>query len=260
LGAFFDRLIGSPLSPYVRKVAWALGQKGQTFLTDPLVAFYGNDTFSVLSPLRRIPLLLLPTSDVPIVDSRVICEYLEEAFPGQPSLFPAGLEARSHARWVEEYAGTRLSDTLLWRLWNALSIERFVWSKPAPTTEQLHVIYGECAKALRRVEEQLAPRKSTFLFGESICTADVALAQPFVNALYLKQFREQFGFEQSYPHTAAFVRAVSSAPHVADWVELGGKLTRVPVANHRETMSQLGFAVVDAVVTGDTPRRGISRL
>ncbi len=256
------RLLGSPLSPYVRKVAFALKQKGRAFAVDPLVAFYGNEKFSALSPLRRIPVLLPDGTEDPrraIVDSRVICEFLEDALPQGPSLFPAGPEARARARWIEEYAGTRLSDVLLWRLWNALSIERFVWGKAPPSPEQLPRLFSECDEVLRFVEDELAPRASTYLFGEALYVADLALAGPIVNALYLKPFRDQFELEQTYPHTAAFVRAVLATPNAADWVELGGKLARVPIAVHRETARRLGFAVVDAGVTAETPRPGIPR-
>ncbi len=52
------RIIGSCLSPYVRKVLVCLGLKGIAYDIDPLVPFFGNNQFSRLSPLRRIPVLI----------------------------------------------------------------------------------------------------------------------------------------------------------------------------------------------------------
>ena len=49
------RIVGSYLSPDVRKVLVCLELKGIEYEVDHLVPFYGNDEFSRLSPLRRIP-------------------------------------------------------------------------------------------------------------------------------------------------------------------------------------------------------------
>ena len=52
------RIIGSFLSPYVRKVLVALETKGMAYAVDPIVPFYGDDEFTCLSPLRRVPVLI----------------------------------------------------------------------------------------------------------------------------------------------------------------------------------------------------------
>ena len=52
------RIVGSYLSPYVRKVLACLDLKGIDYEIDPIVPFYGDDRFSRLSPLRRIPVLI----------------------------------------------------------------------------------------------------------------------------------------------------------------------------------------------------------
>ena len=51
-------IVGSHVSPYVRKVLVALAIKGIAHEVDPITPFYGNDDFSRLSPLRRIPVLI----------------------------------------------------------------------------------------------------------------------------------------------------------------------------------------------------------
>ncbi len=51
-------IVGSYLSPYVRKVLVCLELKGIPYEVDPIVPFYGNDRFSELSPLRRVPVLV----------------------------------------------------------------------------------------------------------------------------------------------------------------------------------------------------------
>jgi glutathione S-transferase len=48
------RVIGSYLSPYVRKVLACLELKGLAYEIDPITPFMGDDSFTALSPLRRV--------------------------------------------------------------------------------------------------------------------------------------------------------------------------------------------------------------
>ena len=52
------KIIGSYLSPYVRKVLVFLHAKGIPYQIDPIVPFFGDERFTALSPLRRIPVLI----------------------------------------------------------------------------------------------------------------------------------------------------------------------------------------------------------
>jgi glutathione S-transferase len=51
------RVIGSYVSPYVRKVLVCLHAKGLAYEIDPIIPFFGDDRFARLSPLRRVPVL-----------------------------------------------------------------------------------------------------------------------------------------------------------------------------------------------------------
>src|SRR5881628_3227997 len=95
------QIIGSYLSPYVRKVLVFLDLKGVAYEIDPIIPFMGDDRFSRLSPLRRIPVLI--DDQVTLSDSSVICQYLEDRYP-EPSLYPRDVGARARARWFEEFA------------------------------------------------------------------------------------------------------------------------------------------------------------
>ena len=98
------RIIGSFLSPYVRKALVCLELKGVQYEVDPIVPFFGNEEFGRLSPLRRIPVLI--DDAVTLCDSTAICEYLEERYP-EPPLLPTGAASRATARWYEEFADAR---------------------------------------------------------------------------------------------------------------------------------------------------------
>src|SRR3954467_5983447 len=97
-------IIGSFVSPYVRKVLACINLKNLAYEVDPITPFYGNDEFRRLSPLCRIPVLI--DGDFSVSDSSVICAYLDDAYSG-PALFPATAKDRARARWFEEYADTR---------------------------------------------------------------------------------------------------------------------------------------------------------
>jgi glutathione S-transferase len=80
---------------------------------DPIIPFQGSDEFNRLSPLPRIPVLIY--DQVTLADSTVIAKYLDERY-GTPGLFPNTPAARARARWIEEFADTRIGDVFIWRL------------------------------------------------------------------------------------------------------------------------------------------------
>ena len=119
-------VIGSFVSPYVRKVLACLELKGLDYEVDPITPFFGNDEFRRLSPLCRIPVLI--DDGLVLTDSTVIAEYLDEAFP-DPPLMPRDPKERARARWLEEFADTRLGDPFIWGLFDQKVVRRLVWNE-----------------------------------------------------------------------------------------------------------------------------------
>ena len=83
------RVIGSYISPYVRKALVALDLKGIPYEIDPIVPFLGDDRFTALSPLRRVPVLI--DGELKVWESLAICEYASElaggrGWPSEPRL------------------------------------------------------------------------------------------------------------------------------------------------------------------------------
>jgi glutathione S-transferase len=120
------KVIGGYVSPYVRKVLACLHLKGLDYEIDPITPFFGDAEFERVSPLRRIPVLI--DGDVELCDSSVICAYLDEAYPGHP-LLPQAPADRARARWLEEYADTRMGDVFIWRLFQNAVIKPAVWGE-----------------------------------------------------------------------------------------------------------------------------------
>src|SRR6476646_8375361 len=146
------KIIGSFVSPYVRKVLACLNLKGLAYEIDPITPFFGNDEFERLSPLRRIPVLV--DGDFTISDSSVICAYLDEAYPGPP-LFPADAKDRARARWLEEFADTRLGDVFIWGFFYQKIVRPLVWGEPTDEARVANALADYIPAALDYLEGEL---------------------------------------------------------------------------------------------------------
>jgi len=92
------RLISHKLCPYVQRAVIALTEKGVPFERTDIDLANKPEWFLKISPLGKTPVLLV--GDIPIFESAVILEYLEETQPGQ--LHPADpLDRAEHRGWIE---------------------------------------------------------------------------------------------------------------------------------------------------------------
>jgi len=241
-------IIGSYVSPYVRKVLACLDIKGVTYRIDPIVPFYGNDEFTALNPVRRIPVLI--DEGVALCDSTVICEYLEERFPN-PSIYPSTLQERARARWLEEFADTRMGEVFIWRLFNEVVIKRFVWAQQTDASVVEHALKTEIPEIIDYLERQL-PSDSAFFFGE-ISIADIAVASFFRNADFAG-----FGLDPDrWPRTAALVAQTLEHPSFTKLRPFEDLCLRTPIPQHREALSQAGAPLTANSFGTDSPRRGV---
>ncbi len=132
------KIVGSYVSPYVRKVLACLALKGLAYEIDPITPFFGGEAFERLSPLRRIPVLV--DGDLTLCDSSAICAYLDEAYP-EPPLLPADVRNRARARWIEEYADTRLGDVFIWGLFYQSFVRPAVFQEEGDGQVHLVALY-----------------------------------------------------------------------------------------------------------------------
>jgi glutathione S-transferase len=241
-------VIGSYLSPYVRKVLVCLDLKAIPYEIDPIVPFFGNDEFGRLSPVRRIPVLV--DDAVTLADSTVICEYLEERHPA-PALLPAGAALRARARWLEEFADTRLGEVFIWRLFNQLVIRRFVWGEQPDEAIVRRTREEDIPAVLDYLEGEVPA--ADFLFGAAPSIADVAIASFFRNAAFAR-----FTIDRArWPVTAAFVARVLDQPSFARLRPFEELLLRTPLADHRAALRGAGAPLTAETVGTATPRRGV---
>jgi len=244
------KIIGSYVSPYVRKVLACLELKGLDYEVDPITPFYGNDEFERLSPLRRIPVLV--DGDLALSDSSVICAYVDEAYPGHP-LLPARPIDRARARWLEEYADTRMGDVFIWGLFYPKVVHPRVWGEEGDLARVEKCLSQDAPAMLDYLEGDL-PAEG-FLFGE-IGLADIAIASFFRNADYA-------GFEIDagrWPKVARFVRETLAHPVFEKLLKLEQAQLGASVAGRRQALIDAGAKLTPETLAVREPRPGIMRL
>jgi glutathione S-transferase len=243
-------IIGSFVSPYVRKVLACMNLKGLDYEVDPITPFFGNDEFRRLSPLCRIPVLV--DGDFSVSDSTVICAYLDEAYPGHP-LYPADPKDRARARWLEEYADTRLGDLFIWSFFYQKVVRPMVWGEPTDEARVAKAEREEIPAALDYLERELPA--DGFLFGE-IGAADIALASFFRNGAYA-------GFETDadrWPRTAAFVERTLAHPAIAGLLKFEDVQRGVEIKGRRQALLDAGAPLTADTLGERQPRRGMMTL
>lgn len=244
------KVIGSFVSPYVRKVLACLELKRLDYEIDPITPFFGNDEFERLSPLRRIPVLI--DGDLVLSDSSVIAAYLDEAYP-EPPLLPRSPADRARARWFEEYADTRLGDIFIWGLFYPKFVQPMVWGEPGDTARIEHTLSHDAPRELDYLERELPV--DGFIAG-GFGLADIAVASFFRNAFHV-------GFvvdEGRWPRTAAYLTRVLAQPVFEklrrfEEIQLG-----TSIAGRRQALIDAGARISAESLGERVPRKGIMRL
>lgn len=242
-------IIGNYISPYVRKVLVCLELKGLAYEIDPITPFIGNDDFSRISPLRRIPVLI--DGELVLNDSSVICQYLEDRHP-RPSLYPADIGQRAKARWLEEYADTYLADGLIWRLFYQLAIRKHVFKEPTDEAIVQRAREVDVPAALDYLETQL-PAEG-FIFGE-LSIADISIACYFRTASFVRHAVDA----ERWPRTAAFVQRTLALPPFQTLARLEESILRLPLAQQRAALAAAGAPLTRETMGTFAPRHGFPR-
>lgn len=240
-------IIGNHVSPYARKVFVALDHKGVEYEMDPIVPFYGTEDFTRVSPLRRIPVLI--DGDLVLNDSTVIAEYVDERWP-EPALMPKSPADRARARWMEEFADSRLGDLIIWRLFYQRTIVPYVWKREPDHALIERVTTCDLPEALDWIEARVPA--DGFLF-DHVCTADFTYACFFRNASLA-------GFEidaERWPRTAGWLERVRAVPAFAGTMPYEQAIFGVRSADRADALRAVGARVAEHSYGGREPYRSI---
>ncbi len=240
-------IVGSYLSPYVRKVLVCLELKGIAYEVDHIVPFFGDDRFSKLSPLRRIPVLV--DGDLVLTNSSVICEYLEDLKP-EPALYPKDVRDRARARWLEEFADTRMGDVFIWRYFNQIAIRPSVWGEKGDKALVEKTLSEDIPAVLDYLEAQ-APAEG-FRFG-AVSIADIAPACFLRTAAFVR-----FQVDAArWPRTAGWMARTLATPAFRKLAVIEDGVLRTPIGQQRDKLREMGAPISAETYASAAPRRGI---
>lgn len=240
------KIIGSFLSPYVRKTLVVMDIKGIAYQIDPIIAFMGNDEFTRISPVRRIPVLI--DDQVTISDSTIVCEYLEDRYPA-PAIYPKSPADRAYARWLEEYADTRLQEVLMVHFFNNQILNPMLWNEAPDTTILERATNEEIPSVLDYLEGEV-PEDGYFF--DQISIADISIASFFRNQQFIG-FTIDTGH---WPKTAAFIDRVLDHDSFRKLHPYEEAIATGLPTEHRDALQAAGCPLTPDTLGTDTPRRG----
>ncbi len=197
------KIYGVHGSPFVRKVLIALDYKGIPYELVPQMPFSGDKDYLKINPLGKVPTLV--DGELTLGDSKVICRYLEEAYP-EPALYPEDIKNRALADWYEDLCGGPVAEMAA-----GIFFQRFMRPfafKQDPDEELVaKITEKKLPPMLDYLEGQLPA--AGFLFGD-FGMADLSIVSPFINAGYA-------GYEVDsarWPKMAGMVARVKTQPQV----------------------------------------------
>ncbi len=203
------KIHGVNASPFVRKARVVLTEKGIEYELIPVMPIGVSDEYRKISPLGKIP--CYQEGDYCLPDSSCICAYLERVHP-EPAMYPADPQEYGRALWYEEYADTKLVESVTPVFFQRIVQARILKQEPDQA-------------AIDRCLNELVPPVLDYLEGEvgegegivgaRFSIADVAIASPFVNLEHAGE-RVDAG---RWPKLAAYVERVCARPSFKGIIE-----------------------------------------
>lgn len=157
-------LVGQYDSPVTRRVAVAMHHYGMPFTRDTRSIFGEAQAVAKISPLTRIPALVLDDGEV-LIDSAAILDYLDEE-AGEAALIPSSGPAR---RWVLQM--TALAQGTLEKV-AAVVYERHFHAPEHRSTAWLDRCLGQARAGLDELSRRLA---APYACGPTLTHADVMI-------------------------------------------------------------------------------------
>ena len=181
-------LYGSPLSPFVRKAAALLEEKGQPYEIEAVDVFNPPEWFLAISPLKRIPVLRdrsIASEGVEgtIPDSSALCAYIERKYP-TPSLYGDSAFAHGRALWIEEYADSSLAATGGLGIFRPLAFPA-MRGNPPEVDKARKTWADEMPRLYDYLESELDGRD--WFAGGSFSIADISVAVQLMQVLLVAQ-------------------------------------------------------------------------
>lgn len=161
-------LVSFKICPFVQRSVIALKHKGVDYKLTHINPHEPPDWFKAISPMGKVPVLLV--DDLPLFESAVILEYLDEIY--LPHLHPADpLQKAQHRAWME------FSSELTMRQFRMLSAKDEAAFNEAHTSLQ---------QGLQRLDSAVAT-EPPFFAGNTFHLVDTTYAPLFMRLAMVKQ-------------------------------------------------------------------------
>lgn len=193
------KLLGSPGSPFVRKVRIVAAEKAIALdyvIDRPNAA---GSQVPALNPLGKIPVLVLDNGEA-VYDSAVIVEYLEGIKP-EPHLIPTDFAGRiAVKRW--EALGDGIADATV-----IISHDHGPMSDASKREAWLVRQQSKVERGLAAIETALRGRE--WLHGNSFTLADVCAGYPL---FYLDRELPKYEWRRDFPGLATYAERLAARP------------------------------------------------
>ena len=171
------KIHGTLLSPWVRRLAAFLEEKGQTYEMVTVVPLGDPDPdFLKISPLGKVPVLEVNGRFLP--DSFAACTFLEAEI-SEPALFPEDSWDHAWMLWLNDFLATALFS----KVEASLFIQNFInptFRQTEPDAAIVAEAYAAMPQVFDYLEAQLASGRP-FLLGDTCSLADLTAGSIFVN-------------------------------------------------------------------------------
>ena len=198
------RLINARPSPYGRKVAIALREKGIAYEVQYDQPWGEGTCTPEYSPLEQLPILILESGET-VYESSYILEWLELRYPNQP-LLPAGVDALVEAR-LRKMLGEKLLEFI--------HITTFEALRPDPSDVWIERQSRKIRGALREIDRRTGSRRpgiddpidlGDIAIGSTLLATEFLIANDLVPALGVLEWQE------SYPNLVEYADALDRRP------------------------------------------------
>ncbi|MCE9578333.1 MAG: glutathione S-transferase family protein [Deltaproteobacteria bacterium] len=192
-------LVSHVLCPYVHRAAILLREKGVPFRRTNVDLQNKPEWFLKLSPRGKVPVLVV--GDVPLFESAVIVEYIDEVHP--PRVLPADpLERARQRAWIEVV--------------NDLFMAQYKIATATTAADRAAAV-AIAADLLARFEAEI---RGDFFAGDAFGIVDVAIA-PALTRFLLADAWLGLGLYAKVPKVAAWAARLEARPSVRETVPEG---------------------------------------
>ena len=168
------RLYYHPLCPFSRKVRVHLTAKEIDFELVQENFWERRKEFIAMNPAGTVPIIFDNVSANLIINSSVICEYVEEKHSDGKNFFGDNSVKRAEARRLQHWFDEKFYNEVTKHVLNERYFNRFLPSSKAPDSEILRVARRNLNIHLSYIEFLLESRK--YLAGDQISIADFSAA------------------------------------------------------------------------------------